>query len=60
MEGGHYMDLQKLQGCPLQEDQLQEYWWQKVQCWRLNSDGSELGYGNCSRALTSMCTWLLR
>ena len=41
MEGGHYMDLQKLQGCPLQQDQLQECWWQEVGA--LNSDGSELG-----------------
>ena len=34
VEGGHYMDLQKLQGCRRQEDQLQECWWQEVQCWR--------------------------
>ena len=40
MEGRHYMDLQKLQKCPLQEDQLQECWFSAG---ALNSDGSELG-----------------
>ena len=60
--GDPYMDLQKLQGCPLQEDELQECWWQEVAL----STVMEVSWdrfpscGNCSRALTSMCTWLLR
>ena len=62
--GYPYMDLQTLQGCPLQEDELQGV---------LVAGGSVLALstvmevswdrfpscGNCCRALTSMCTWLL-
>ena len=62
MEGGHYMDLQKLQECQRQVAGV------------LVARGSVMALstvmavswdgfpscGNCSRALTSMCTWLLR
>ena len=65
MEGRHYMDLQKLQGCPLQEDPLQEVLVAGRSVLAL-STVMEVSWdrfpscSNCSRALTSMCTWLLR
>ena len=64
MEGGHYMDLQKLQvsatggpvagvlvagGSVLAFSTVMEVSWDRFP-----------SCGNCSRALTSMCTWLLR
>ena len=65
MEGGHYMDLQKLQGCLCLGGPVAGV---------LVAGGSVMAFstvmavswdrfpscGNCSRALTSMCTWLLR
>ena len=65
MEGGHYMDLQKLQGCRRLGGPVAGV---------LVAGGSVMAFstvmavswdrfpscGNCSRALTSMCTWLLR
>ena len=65
MEGGHYMDIQKLQGCRCQGRPVAGV---------LVAGGSVMAFstvmavswdrfpscGNCSRALTSMCTWLLR
>ena len=65
MEGGHYMDLQKLQGCRCLRGPVAGV---------LVAGGSVMAFstvtavnwdrfpscGNCSRALTSMCIWLLR
>ena len=65
MEGGHYMDIQKLQGCQCLGGPVAGV---------LVAGGSVMAFstvmavscdrfpscGNCSRALTSMCTWLLR
>ena len=65
MEGGHYMDLQKSQGCRCLGGPVAGV---------LVAGGSVMALstvmavswdrfpscGNCSRTLTSMCTWLLR
>ena len=65
VEGGHYMDLQKLQGCRCLGGPVAGV---------LVAGGSVMAFstviavswdrfpscGNCSRALTSMRTWLLR
>ena len=70
MEGGHYMDLQKLQGCRCLGGPVAGVLVAGV----LVAGGSVMTFstvmaviwdrfpscGNCSRALTSMCTWLLR